>query len=99
MKKFFIVVIFIAVVAIIALGFIPSTHEYSSTVVEQVQDISEEVVKKDSVQEAQEFLDRANELLDVEEQKELEKIADAEKRLEEIRATRMSFTQAPEPVK
>ena len=69
----------------------------------------QEIIKQDSVSEAQKQLDEAKRLLDEEdaklrteitaiEQEAKVKVAEKELRLEEIRKVRLSFSQAPEPV-
>jgi len=57
--------------------------------------VEEVAAPVDSVLEAQKQLDEAKYLLNTEEAKILSEIDEKEARLEEIRAVRLSFSQAP----
>jgi len=77
--------------ALTALALYQKPVEYVAPTVETPV----EVIKKDSVSEAQRQLDEAKKLLDEEETKILAEIKEKEARLEEIRKVRLSFSQAP----
>lgn len=96
MKK---TLIYVAVlIAVAGVTYFVSSRPYTNeSVSPETQSVVVEPTPTDNVSEAQKQLDEAKKLLDAEEQKILEEIKEKEDRLEKIRQTRLSFSQAPTP--
>ena len=94
MKKIIIAV----AIAVCASGALYLTQSKRVEVVNVQVEPKQEVVEKNNVSEAQRQLEEANRLLNEEEAKLLAEKSEIEKKLEDIRKVRMSFSQAPKQV-